>query len=226
MKKLKFTILVVLLLSIFVQLAPGQVVNASSENNMITNENLQQLDKNNADKPTDDNPTVSTSGNNSEQTVGLTAFDYIKALFYFGLVLAILIYVLRFINKRSVKYQQNSIVQNLGGTSLGAQKSVQLLRIGDTIYIVGIGDNVQLIKEISDPEEVEEIINEYNERLTLTTGAPKLLDFTKKFFGNKKDDVPSEYESNFGNMLRKNISDLTKERRNELEKWKEKEHDK
>lgn len=208
----------VLFLTILFQLAPDHII-ASANNNMVDDEYLQNF---NADK-NKNNPTVSNSDNEG-QAVGMTAFDYIKTLFFLIIVLALLIYVLKFINKKSINYQQNSIVQNLGGTSLGAQKSVQLLRIGDSIYVVGIGDDVQLIKEITDPKQVEDIINQYNERQTLATNAPKLFDLTKNMFKNK-DDVPKE-EKNFSNILKKNISEITKERRNELEKWKEKEHDK
>ncbi len=63
-------------------------------------------------------------------------------------MLGILIFVLRFLNKRNQNYQQNSVIRNLGGHSVGAQKSVQLLQIGNQIYVVGVGEDVQLLKEI------------------------------------------------------------------------------
>ncbi|CAM5186720.1 hypothetical protein UACE39S_04674 [Ureibacillus acetophenoni] len=52
-------------------------------------------------------------------------------LFALLFVLGLLMFVLKFINKRSLNYQQNSLVRNIGGVSLGAQKSVQLIQIGE-----------------------------------------------------------------------------------------------
>lgn len=222
MKRLIQVFIVVLLCNVLLNVAPEKVALANTNSNVVDDEYLQNLNK---DKK--DTPTVSDEKSKNEETVGLTFFDYVKTLFFLIVVLAILIYVLKFIGKKSASYQQNSIVKNLGGTSLGAQKSVQLIRIGDKIYVIGVGDDVQLIKEITDPNEVEEILNQYNERQTISTSAPKLLDAAKNLLNStKKDDSLTNENNDFGNIFKKKIADITKERHSELEKWKEKERDK
>lgn len=47
----------------------------------------------------------------------------------------------------------NGPILSLGGQSLEANKSVQILLIGQTIYIVGVGESVTLLRTISQGEE-------------------------------------------------------------------------
>jgi len=162
--------------------------------------------------------------------VGLGIWDYMKMLFSLGVVLALLLFVLKFLNKKSASYQQNSVVRNIGGITVGSQKSVQLLHIGDTLYIVGVGEDVQLIKEITDPQEVERLLAFYEEKQTLVGGtSPYILELVKKLKNNntqeQTEEKPQEPQ-NFGEMFNKRLSEITKTRKSELDKWKEKEKDK
>ena len=59
-------------------------------------------------------------------------------------VIAILYFLLKFVNKKNQSYQQNRIVQHLGGTSLGANRSVQIVKAGKQILILGVGEDVKL----------------------------------------------------------------------------------
>ena len=167
--------------------------------------------------------------NSTSTDVGLGIWDYMKMLFSLCFVLALLLFVLKFLNKKSASYQQNRVVRNIGGISVGAQKSVQLLHIGDKLYIVGVGEDVQLIKEINDPEEVERLLELYNEKQTFEGGTtPYILELAKKFKRTKTEEATEETESNqnFGEMFNKRLTELTKSRTSELDKWKEKEKDK
>ena len=55
-------------------------------------------------------------------------------------------------------------MKNLGGLSLGAQKSAQLIQIGNRLYIVGVGDNITLLKEIDNEEEMNQLLAFYNNK--------------------------------------------------------------
>ncbi|QCR31808.1 flagellar biosynthetic protein FliO [Lysinibacillus sp. SGAir0095] len=177
----------------------------------------------------DTDPTVEGE-NSTSADVGLGLWDYLKMLFSLVLVLALLIFVLKFLNKKSSSYQQNSVVRNIGGISVGAQKSVQLLHIGDKLYIVGVGEDVQLIKEIDNPEEVEQLLAIYNEKQSFADStSPYILELLNKLKrNNSEEDKTEEKQStqNFGEMFNKRLTELTKNRKSELDKWKEKERDK
>jgi len=206
--------LALILLSMFLLTFPTQMVSANSKNKTVSD-----MYSDNPELHTEDSTAV------GETAVGLTAWDYIKMLIALIFVLVLLIWVLKFISKKSAHFQQNNIVRNLGGISLGSQKSVQILQIGDALYIVGVGENVELLKEINEPEEIEKLLNYYNEKQALPSSSPYITELLKKMKGqSKKSD--KESDSDFGNMFNERLSEIHKVRRDELEKWKEKEHDK
>ncbi len=170
-----------------------------------------------ADEQTD----ADTSSDSASINVG--AWDYIKVLFALVFVLGLLLFVLRFLNKRSQSYQQNKLIQNLGGQAVGAQKSVQLLYIGEKIYIVGVGEDINLIQVIDDPQEVQQMLTLYNDKFSDISSTPYIAEIFSKFKKKKPVDVQSE---NFGEVLDQRLAKLKKERKDELERWKEKERDK
>jgi len=204
-----------MLFAVFIMTAPAQLTFANQKNKMI-------------DEGYFDNPETFNQDSTAVKesaAVGLTAWDYIKMLLALIFVLLLLIWVLKFINKKSYHFQQNQIVRNIGGISVGSQKSVQILQIGDKLYIVGVGENVELIKEISNRDEIDKLLNLYNEKQMLTTSPPFIAELFKKLKGQSKTRENSNH-SDFGNMLNQRLSEIQKMRRDELEKWKEKERDK
>ena len=54
-------------------------------------------------------------------------------------------------------------MKNMGGISLGQQKSVQLVVIGNQYYLIGVGDDIRLLKEITDRTEIETLTEYYEE---------------------------------------------------------------
>ena len=109
------------------------------------------------------------------------------------------------LNKRNLNFQRNQMVQNLGGLSLGAQKSVQLLQVGKTLYLVGVGEDVQLLREITDPEEVEALLALYNERQEFATTSPYIAEVFSKFKRKDSAKVQNERQKqdSFGNLFEK-----------------------
>ena len=170
-----------------------------------------------------DSETDADTADSDSASVSVGLWEYIKVLLSLVLVLGILIFVLRFLNKRNQNYQQNSIIRNLGGHSVGAQKSVQLLHIGNQIYVVGVGEDVQLLQVISDPQEIEQMLALYNEKHSHTSTSPYVTELFAKFKTKRSSETQSE---DFSNILDKRLSEIKQERSDELERWKEKESDK
>ncbi|RSL32845.1 flagellar biosynthetic protein FliO [Salibacterium salarium] len=73
-------------------------------------------------------------------------------------VIAIMYFLLKFINKRTQSFQSQKTMQNLGGVPLGQNKSVQMIKIGDRLLIVGVGDSIRLLKEIEEESEIEDLL--------------------------------------------------------------------
>ncbi|MGN7115988.1 flagellar biosynthetic protein FliO [Lysinibacillus odysseyi] len=205
---------------VFVLLLPFVVLTqvAPASYAMISDEYLENPDRNIESNETDADTTISDSA-----SVSMGAWEYIKIFLALLFVLGLLLFVLRFLNKRNLNYQQNSMIQNLGGQSVGAQKSVQLLQIGNKLYIVGVGENVQLLQVITDPEEIEGILALYNEKLGNTTASPYIAELFNKF---RAKGTAEKQPADFSELLDKRLSQIKQQRSDELESWKEKENDK
>lgn len=70
-----------------------------------------------------------------------------------------LIYILfRFLGKRTNLFFGKTAIRSLGGCSVGAQKSVQIIQVGSSLYLVGVGENINLLRHI-EGEEADEIVS-------------------------------------------------------------------
>lgn len=205
---------------VFVLLLPFVVLTQAAPVSyaMISDEYLGNPDHDIENNETDADTTLSDSA-----SVSMGAWEYIKIFLALLFVLGLLLFVLRFLNKRNLSYQQNSMIQNLGGQSVGTQKSVQLLQIGSKLYVVGVGENVQLLQVIADPEEIKEILALYNEKIGNTATSPYIAELVNKF--RIKSPVEKQ-PGNFSELLDKHLSQMKQQRSDELESWKEKEKDK
>jgi len=180
------------------------------------------------DKSDDENNLSNDGGAGEDETESASSsigvFDYIKVLFALGLVIGLLIFILKMLNRKNMAYQQNTLMKNLGGISVGAQKSVQLLQIGNRLYIVGVGENISLIREIEDPEEMEQILGFYENKQQDITTVPFLTEILSKLKPAK--NVQYEQSASFNDLFNEKLKNIRKERTDELEGWKEKEIDK
>lgn len=157
--------------------------------------------------------------------VGST-WDYIKMVFALIFVVALFYGLMKFLNKRNLTFQRNQMIQNLGGLSLGAQKSIQLLQIGKSLYVVGVGEDVQLLREITDPQEVEALLALYNEKQEFAATSPYIAEVLSKFKRkNKPNSSTFQQQDSFGTLFEKKIFEIKQERSEELERWKQKEND-
>lgn len=99
------------------------------------------------------------------KNVGLTFWDFLRMIFVMIFVVALLYFVLYFIGKKTKSYQKANFIDNLGGTSLGGNRSIQLVKVGDRILIVGVGEDIQLLTEIKDDSERNQLLVEYNQKM-------------------------------------------------------------
>ncbi len=173
------------------------------------------------DDTTSDDETEATDSS----SVSMGFWEYIKIVVALVFVLGLLLFVLKFLNKRNLSYQQNSVIRNIGGLSVGPQKSVQLVQISNRIYVLGIGDDINLIKEISAPEDVEQLLAQYGDNQLIGSTTPYIAQLFKKF--SKKNQPTNVTESpKFNEMFNERIDKIKQERSEELERWKEQESDK
>lgn len=162
--------------------------------------------------------------NEGRSTVGLTAWDYIKTFFALIFVVVLLYGLLKFVNRRSQLHDKNRLMKNMGGLSLGQQKSVQLIVVGNTYYLVGVGEDIRLLKEITDQAEIAALLEHYEEIEEIPFKGPfekllgKIMPFQKK--EPKKENQQSE---EFSEMLNERLSEIKAERKRQIHRLTKKE---
>ncbi len=151
--------------------------------------------------------------------VGIHAWDIIKMILATVFVVALLYFLLKFINKRSKSYKSSRLIENLGGTALGTNRSVQLIKVGNRILVVGVGENIQLLKELTDSEECSQIITEYNDKMEQLV---QPSDIVTKVLQRRKVNQSKENKGNhFQSLLKQQLEKITTDRQklfDEMEK--------
>ncbi|WP_050614788.1 flagellar biosynthetic protein FliO [Bacillus testis] len=107
-------------------------------------------------------PKKTESPSSAESSAGIGFSDIFRVMAAFLFVIALLFVLLKFVNKRSKGYQNGKLVQNLGGASLGNAKSIQVVKVGNKLFVVGVGDDVQLLHEMTNKDEINDMLKEFN----------------------------------------------------------------
>ncbi|USG67937.1 flagellar biosynthetic protein FliO [Brevibacillus ruminantium] len=85
----------------------------------------------------------------------------LQVIFSLGLILVLIYGLLRFLSKRQAGMSMvQGPVKVISVTPLGNGKSVQVVMIGESLYVLGVGDNVQLLHHIPAGEEADLILSE------------------------------------------------------------------
>lgn len=166
--------------------------------------------------------TPETEVDDSNEPVGVTAGDVIRSIFALLFVIALLILVLKWLQKKSFSVTETTAVKNLGGTSLGNDRSVQFVQIGNRILVLGVGENVTLLKEISDPQEVDAFLQNLPKTPGDVSSARSLLP-RFGFFQKEKRSLRADQETSFHHELQKQLKDIVLKRKYVLDKGRKKE---
>jgi flagellar protein FliO/FliZ len=139
----------------------------------------------------------------------------IQLVFYTGIVVFMIYALIKFLSVRQRKLQRNNVFQVVSGVSVGNNKTLQLVKAGNKMYFIGVGDNVTLLKEIEDENEIASLQEdiEASEASPLATGIGRLLN--KKEANTSDENNKSEF-STFQKLM-KNTMEKQKEKRNTLE---------
>jgi len=80
-----------------------------------------------------------------------------KLIFYTILIIVLIYALIKFLALRQKKLQPNQAIKLMGGTQLGNNKSLQLVKVGDQLLLLGVGDQITLLKEFLHEDEIKKI---------------------------------------------------------------------
>ncbi|PCK12472.1 flagella biosynthesis protein FliZ [Bacillus safensis] len=159
--------------------------------------------KKDTEKKTTDNQT-----NPAEEvpSSSVSIMDFVKMIGALLFVILLIYGLVRFVGKQNRLLKPFRYVENIGGTTVGQNRSVQLIKVGKRILVVGVADSIQLLKEIDDEQECEAIVKQYEEAMESKTDLPKMVQkFTSQV---KKHDQPNT--SSFSANLKVQLAELKK----------------
>ncbi|WP_078554658.1 flagellar biosynthetic protein FliO [Bacillus alkalicellulosilyticus] len=141
-------------------------------------------------------------------------------LFVIGLIYALL----RFVNSRTRQFQDNTTLQSIGGLSLGPNRSLQLVKVGKRVLVVGVSDSVQLLKEIDNEDEIEQILEQKKqEQAKIDEPIAKVTKWVSDTITKTKPNQSSSLQ--FGELLNKQLDEVSKSQSKIHEAMKERKHD-
>lgn len=124
---------------------------------------------------------------------GFSAWNAATVFIALAFIIVLILYLIRFLGKKNQSWFGSRSIRVLGGVGLAPNKSLQLVEIGSSIYLVGVGEEIRLIDKVSDPEEVERIVAALEQESTLQRGplAPLIAKLGDKL-RKKSHETPEE----------------------------------
>lgn len=185
----------------------------------LNEDQTQKADENNKVEEEQDSPDANVQGD----ALSVTAFDFVKMFFALGLVLFLIYFLLKFVTKRNKVFQQGQAIVNLGGTNVGQNKSVQMVKVGDRVLVVGVGESISLLKEIDDEEETQKIIQDFEQKQERIVESKDLIQKVTSLLnkGTKGTSFNKPNEA-FSSKLNEQLRKLKDERTKQIEDIKRK----
>lgn len=173
----------------------------------------------NNEEPTEEVPVESIENPPVEEK---SLAGIIIQLAFYTLLIVVMIYgLIKFLAARQKNLQPNQAVKLMGGTPLGNNKSLQVVKVGGQVYLIGVGDEVTLIKEFSDAAEISTIEKDFEQQQPAIS--QNLFNFTKKKIG----DFSKQPQKNGFDQLFKQSLNKQKAKQQDLEKeFQQDSHDK
>ncbi|MEH7009976.1 flagellar biosynthetic protein FliO [Neobacillus niacini] len=130
----------------------------------------------------------------------------LKFIGSFLLILFLLFIVLKYLSKKTKMYSGGGPFHGLGGHSLGNNRSLQMVMVGDTLYLLGVGEDVNLIRTIPPGEE---------QRRLLESVAEKPIDTVTKWGSGLKKTSQEKWDELLLKRLKEVKSDSDQQKRGE-----------
>jgi flagellar protein FliO/FliZ len=181
---------------------------AASEDSTV-NEWFQKKDEKTADKSEQKKEKTTQTADETEGAAApsVSAFDFVKMIFALLFVIALIYGLVKLMNKRNRLLKPFQYVENIGGTSVGQNRSIQLIKVGNSVLVVGVGETIQLLKEIEDEKEIEDILSQHEEAMSSKIEWQKLA---KPLKGS--ENQPQQKLTSFSKALKEQLEELKQNR--------------
>lgn len=164
---------------------------------------LEDLEQNEEKTPTESNDILESN----EAETGSIIVNVIKIVVALILVVLLIYIFLSLLKKKNKLAEQHGVLENLGGISVGQQKSIQIVRIGEKVYAIGVGQDVTMLDEIVD----ETVISDLEESVV---SEPQPMIFIQNLLAKKRQKQQAEVTESphFHHTLKQELQKLKQQR--------------
>lgn len=204
---------------------------ANNSETGTVDEALKQAAEEKEEQPNEESQNEEVVANDEEQQEQLNFAEtpsllslFVRLILALAFIIAIIYFLLRFVNKRTRSFSTHQTLQNIGGVPLGTNRSIQIVKVGNRLLVVGVGDSIQLLKEIDNKEEIDLILSETDTNIErLETPITKTFDKLTQMFSRNPNaqNVTQNNNLEFRELLDKQMKDVSKSQRKIHEAMKE-----
>ncbi len=173
------------------------VTHADQERNVL--EGLKQGSSQQTDSPTGGQDVPALPGSDTPSVWSVL----LQVVFSLGLVAVLIYLLLRFLASRQFGGLGSGPIKVIGAISLGNGKSLQVVMVGDSLYILGVGEDVRLLRHIPAGEEMDVILSEAEMKPIAAKGVREWLNQLR---GNKSHreltEEPPQTAGSFEELLK------------------------
>jgi flagellar protein FliO/FliZ len=150
---------------------------------------------------------------------GNPLLNLLKVIFFLAVIVILIVLLIRFLGRRNQSLMSGRSIRTLGAMGLGPNKSIQIIELGGSLYLIGVGENISMMDKITDPAEVALIISAFEDQSSGTDNFLALL--IAKVKSKMRGEVSSEEielneSSTFYETLQSKLA-LAPERKEKLE---------
>lgn len=137
--------------------------------------------------------------NGSPDLPGVGAMDTFKmifqVIFFLIVIIGLFLIIIKFLSKKNKFFSMGRSFRSLGGVPLGTNKSVQIVQLGNALYVIGVGENVQLLEKIDRPEDVESIKEMLSGPMKSGQDFSSITEWFRRIKGKREEDETEDIAS-------------------------------
>ncbi|KRE83260.1 hypothetical protein ASG89_13745 [Paenibacillus sp. Soil766] len=143
----------------------------------------------------------------------------VKVILVLAFIIILFYVLMRYVAKKNKGTMFGNSIRSLGGVPLGQNKSIQIVEIGHSLFVVGVGENIQLLDKIIDADEVAYITDLLHSSQDDRMGFGTISKWISKL-PRKKNDIEEEVEitSSFQQVFHDKLKRVTDRNKN-VEEW-------
>lgn len=120
-------------------------------------------------------------------------------------IIAAIVLLVRWLGRKNQHFFQKKAMRVVGGVGLGPSKSIQIVEIGSKLYILGVGEDINVIDTLADPEEISLLMKQFELEGRETTTLFSTIETLRPGLIEKRPSLKKLMKLTLSNYLNRNF---------------------